>query len=421
MTLSYPNFKFEILKSSRQSNARLGKITTPHGDVLTPAFIFCATKAAIKGASPAQMKACDTQIQLANTYHLMINPGSDLVKRMGGLHKFMGWNGPLLTDSGGYQVFSLGYGSVSSEIKRKNLTPRQKSVCKISEEGVVFKSYLDGKLHKLTPEKSIEIQRDLGPDLVVVFDECTPYNVDKSYTENSLHLSHRWGVRSVNEFTTHHTGVQALYGIIQGGVYPDLRCIAADFVNNQPFFGHAIGGSLGAEKEQMYDVVAFTVPLLNPTRPIHLLGIGGVRDIFSAVSHGIDTFDCVHPTRLARHGGALIRAIQNEDTTKEHLVLSHHRFKEDERPIDDTCTCECCRTYSRAYLRYLFSANELLAIQAVTLHNVTYMNRLMTAIRQAILDDRLEDEKKIWIHEEKEKTVQPKTKNTLIKAEMALV
>ena len=413
MTLSYPNFKFEILKSSRQSNARLGKITTPHGDVLTPAFIFCATKAAIKGASPAQMKACDTQIQLANTYHLMINPGSDLVKRMGGLHKFMGWNG--------YQVFSLGYGSVSSEIKRKNLTPRQKSVCKISEEGVVFKSYLDGKLHKLTPEKSIEIQRDLGPDLVVVFDECTPYNVDKSYTENSLHLSHRWGVRSVNEFAMHHTGVQALYGIIQGGVYPDLRCIAADFVNNQSFFGHAIGGSLGAEKEQMYDVVAFTVPLLNPSRPIHLLGIGGVRDIFSAVSHGIDTFDCVHPTRLARHGGALIRAIQNEDTTKEHLVLSHYRFKEDERPIDDTCTCECCRTYSRAYLRYLFSANELLAIQAVTLHNVTYMNRLMTAIRQAILDDRLEDEKKIWIHEEKEKTVQPKTKNTLIKSEMALV
>jgi queuine tRNA-ribosyltransferase len=399
MSLTYPNFSFEILKTCKRSKARLGKLSTPHGDVMTPAFIFCATKAAIKGASPHQMKASGTQFILSNTYHLMLSPGSELIARFGGLHKFMGWNGPMLTDSGGFQVFSLGYGSVASEIKGKHFSNRPKTVLKISEEGVTFKSYLDGARHTLTPEKSMQVQRELGADFVVVFDECTPYHVDKSYTEKSLHLSHRWGLRCLKEFSKQHEGKQALYGILQGGVYEDLRREAVSFVNDQPFFGHAIGGSLGAEKQQMYDVVAYTMENLDGTRPVHLLGIGGIADIFEGIQSGIDTFDCVHPTRLARHGGALIRAAQNEDTRKEHINLRNQRYKHDEKPIDDTCPCETCNTYARAYLHYLLRANEMLAMQAITVHNVTYMNRLLEAIRNAINDDRLQEERKQWIHD----------------------
>lgn len=398
MSLTYPNFKFDILKKSFKSNARLGKLLCPHGTILTPSFIFCATKAAIKAVSPQQMRANGTQFILANTYHLMLSPGSELVERLGGLHKFMGWNGPLLTDSGGFQIFSLGHGSVSGEIKGKHLTNRQKAVRQISEDGVVFKSYIDGKLHMLTPERSMQIQRQLGADFVVMFDECTPYHVDKAYTEQSLRLSHRWGLRCLQEFACHHDNRQALYGVIQGGVYKDLREEAAQYVNENPFFGHAIGGSLGAEKQQMYEVVAYTVPLLDPNRPVHLLGIGGIRDIFTAVSQGIDTFDCVHPTRLARHGGALIRAVQGEEVSKEHITLSHKKYLYDERAIDETCLCETCQTYSRAYLRYLLKANEMLALQALTVHNVAYMNRLFTAIRHAIAEDRLEEERRLWIH-----------------------
>ncbi len=400
MKLTYSNFQFDIIKTCPASRARLGLLCTPHGTVSTPNFIFCATKAAIKNASPRQMQENGTQFMLANTYHLMLNPGGELIERMGGLHQFMGWNGPLLTDSGGYQVFSLGYGSVSSEIKRKNMGNREKTVRQISEEGVTFKSYIDGSIHTLTPEKSMQIQRQLGADFVVVFDECTPYNVDKSYTEKSLHLSHRWGERCVREFSRHDNGKQAMYGVIQGGVYKDLRKIAAEFVNAQPFFGHAVGGSLGAEKEQMYEVVAHTLPLLDASRPVHLLGIGGVGDIFEAVQHGVDTFDCVHPTRLARHGGALIPAAKTE-TNREHLVLSNQKYRYDERPIDETCLCETCKTYSRAYLRYLLSANEMLATQALTIHNVSYMNRLMAAIRLAIAEDRLKAEKEFWISSER--------------------
>lgn len=399
MLLTYPNFSFDIIKTSQHSGARLGQLVTPHGVVQTPAFIFCATKAAIKGASPHQMKAGGTQFILANTYHLMLNPGSALIERLGGLHKFMGWDGPMLTDSGGFQVFSLGYGSVASEIKGKQFGNRQKTVLQISEEGVTFKSYLDGSRHVLTPEKSIQVQRQLGPDFVVVFDECTPYHVDKSYTEKSLHLSHRWGKRCLQEFAHHHDGRQALYGILQGGVYEDLRRQAVDFVNDHSFFGHAIGGSLGAEKQQMYDVVAFTMSHLNPERPVHLLGIGGIADIFKGVQSGIDTFDCVHPTRLARHGGALIRAAQNEDTHKEHINLRNQRFKYADESIDADCACETCGTYSRAYLHYLLRANEMLAMQAITMHNVTYMNRLFEAIRAAIVTDTLKDIKTSWIHD----------------------
>lgn len=391
-------FSFTYTCPSPHSRARLGIIQTPHGVVETPAFIFCATKAAIKAVTPHQMKEAGTQFILSNTYHLMLQPGSELIAQAGGLHQFMGWNGPILTDSGGFQIFSLGHGSVAEEIKGKRLTHRPKTLLKITEDGAMFKSYIDGRLHILTPERSIEIQRQLGPDFVVVLDECTPFHVDKRYTEKSLHMSHRWGVRSLVEFQRHDTGRQKLYGIIQGGIYPDLRKEACDFVNSHDFFGHAIGGSLGASKEQMYDVVAFTTEFLTHNRPIHLLGIGGVRDIFVSIRHGIDTFDCVHPTRLARHGSALVRPEHSgTDNGREHINLKNSRFREDFTPIEPDCTCSTCITTSKAYLHHLLKAQELLAYTLITIHNVHFMNRLLQAIRQAIRKDTLDQEEKRWL------------------------
>ncbi len=393
----YDNFSFDITAKSAKSRARLGKLRTPHGVIETPAFIFCATKAAIKGINPKQMQECDTQIILSNTYHLMLQPGGDLIERRGGLHKFMGWNGPIFTDSGGYQIFSLGHGSVSEEIKGRRTSSARRTLKTISEEGAQFQSYLDGSLHTLTPEKSIEVQRQLGADLIVVLDECTPYNVDKDYTERSLQLSHRWAVRSLEQFKRTDTGRQALYGIIQGGVYQDLRREAADFVNEQPFFAHAVGGSLGAEKAQMYDIVQYTIPLLRTDRPIHLLGIGGLRDMVHGVAQGIDTFDCVHPTRLARHGGALVAPyLMENQQEREHINLRNAQYRDDDRPIQQNCSCYTCQTYSRSYLHHLLKAGELLSLQALTIHNVTFINKFMKDIRQAILDDHLEQFQQTW-------------------------
>ncbi len=392
----YENFKFDIIKKAESSKARLGLLKTPHGIVETPNFIFCATKAAIKAMTPQQMREAGTQIILSNTYHLMLQPGGDLIEKMGGLQKFTAWHGPMFTDSGGYQIFSFGHGSVSHEIKgkRQNLK-NNKSALKISEEGAQFKSYIDGRTILLTPEKSIAIQRQLGADLIVVLDECTPFHVDKKYTENSLHLSHRWALRSLEEFIRGDDSKQALYGIIQGGIYPDLRQMAAQFVNEHDFFALAIGGSLGAEKSQMYDVVSTTMEFLRPERPVHLLGIGGIQDIFHGVRQGIDTFDCVHPTRLARHGGALIKASLREND-KEHLSLRNARFREDEKPIEENCPCSTCQNFSRSYLHHLFKAQEMLGLQALTIHNVSFMNRLMRAIREAIKNDNLQACEKEW-------------------------
>ena len=378
-------FSFTYHQPNPNSRARLGKITTPHGVIETPAFIFCATKAAIKGLTPAQMKEAGTQIILSNTYHLMLQPGSDVVAHHGGLHKFMGWDGPMLTDSGGFQIFSLGNGSVAQEIKgnRQFTEGKKKTLLKITEEGAAFKSYLDGSKHLLTPEKSIQVQRGLGADLILVLDECTPFHVDKFYTGKSMEMSHRWAVRSLQEFNRHDNGAQALYGITQGGVYEDLRKESCDFVNSQPFFGHAIGGSLGATKDQMAEVVEIAMQQLVPDRPVHLLGIGGVEDIYRGVAQGVDTFDCVYPTRVARHGGALVKG---GDGKRDHLNLRNAKYKLDQGPIEEGCDCSTCKTYSRGYIYHLLKAQEVLAIQLITMHNVRFMNRLMESIRQSIKD-----------------------------------
>ena len=381
------------------NRARLGELRTPHGVVQTPAFIFCATKAAIKGVTAEMMRAEGTQIILSNTYHLLLQPGPEVLAKQGGLQKFTGWRGPMLTDSGGFQIFSLGHGSVAAEIKGRRMTGRAKTLTKITEAGAEFKSYIDGRRHFLTPEKSIDVQRNLGADLIVVLDECTPFHVDREYTRKSMQMTHRWAVRSLNEFKRGDDGRQALYGISQGGVYPDLRQESCDFINSQDFFAHAIGGSLGADKSQMYDVVAQTMSLLRPDRPVHLLGIGGIRDIFVGVENGVDTFDCVHPTRLARHGGALVRPENNpnHDSGREHINLRNKQFEFDDQPIEPDCSCSTCKTYTRGYIHHLLKARELLAYTLITAHNVNFMNRLLAAIRQAIHAATLEQEKKNWL------------------------
>lgn len=390
-------FSFNCFYPNPNHKMRLGELKTPNGTVSTPAFIFCATKAAIKGINPSQMAEEGTQFILSNTYHLMLQPGPEIISKAGGLHKFMGWKGPMLTDSGGFQIFSLGHGSVASEIKGKRMSNRPKTLLKINEEGAKFKSYVDGKTYFLSPERSIEIQRMLGPDFIVVLDECTPFHVDKKYTMNSMRMSHRWATRSLNEYTKHDNGTQKLYGIIQGGIYEDLRKESCEYVNSQNFYGHAIGGSLGADKSQMYDVVAYTTSLLSPDRPIHLLGIGGISDIFNGVEHGIDTFDCVHPTRLARHGGALVKPENRNVEKKEHINLNNSCFKQDFTPIEPDCECHTCKNYTKAYIHHLLKAKELLAASLLTLHNVHFMNKLMKNIRDSIKENRFFEEKKKWI------------------------
>ena len=270
----------------------------------------------MKSITTQQLRAEGTQIMLSNTYHMMLCPGPDIVEQNGGLQKFTAWRGPMFTDSGGYQIFSMGYGSVSNEIKG-NRNPgeadRNKFLQSIDEEGASFRSYVTNQVEKLTPERSMEVQRKLGADLVVVFDECTPFNVDKNYTADSMRRSHRWALRSLEEFKRTNTHSQALYGIIQGGTHLDLRDESTAFVNEHDFFASAIGGSLGDSKRTMHEIVTYTRARLRDDRPVHLLGIGGVVDIFHGVRQGIDTFDCVSPTRLGRHGGALVMAAHWEE------------------------------------------------------------------------------------------------------------
>ena len=392
-------FNWKLLNKSSISRARTGVITTPHGKVNTPAFIFCGTKAAIKSLNVKEVKESGTQIILSNTYHLMLQPGGEIIAKHGGIHKFMNWDRPMLTDSGGFQIFSLGHGSVAEEIKRKNFnSKRNKSLLKITEKGALFKSYIDGSDQLLTPEKSISIQRQIGADLILVFDECTPFHVEKDYTALSMERSHRWSKRSIESFTVAHefdsfsgsAGKQALYGIIQGGIYQDLREISIAFNLENNFFGLAIGGSLGSSKEQMYEVVKYTASKLKESHPVHLLGIGDPKDIWNLVKYGIDTFDCVSPTRLARHGTALSRCKEGK------INIKNSPYREDLFPLDDTCNCLTCTNYSKSYLHHLFKTNELLGFQLLTLHNVYFMNTLMLFIQEAIKNDNLEEAKKEW-------------------------
>jgi queuine tRNA-ribosyltransferase len=388
----YKNFEFKTTDSLEK--ARRGILKTPHGVIETPAFIFCGTKASVKGISPEQLHSEETQIILSNTYHLFSHPGADHIKERRGLHKFIGWNGPMLTDSGGFQIFSLGHGSVADEIKGRRSGIQ--TLVKIDEEGALFRSYWDGSLQLLTPEKSIDVQRKLGADLIVAFDECTPYHSDKKYTEQSMERSHRWEKRSLDEFVSKNDFSQALYGIVQGGVHPDLRKRSAEFVSENNFFATAIGGTLGSTKEQMYEVTEMALEGLDRSRPIHLLGVGGISDIFRGVEMGIDSFDCVHPTRIARHGGALVKPIHRDSKNRENINLKRSEYAVDDSPIESDCDCATCRNFSRAYLHYLLKAKELLAMSAIAVHNIRFMNKLMQEIRDAISNGNLNYARDKW-------------------------
>ncbi len=393
MALEYPNFGFDIHHRDEKSGARLGTLKTPHGSIETPNYIFCGTKAAIKALSPAQMIEARTDIILSNTYHLMLQPGADIIEKMGGLHKFMGWNGPMLTDSGGFQVFSLGEGTMANEIKGKNSGKHEnKNLLGITEEGCVFKSYVDGSKIKLTPESSMEIQRKLGADLLMQFDECTPYHVDKDYTARSMEMSMRWGDRCLVEFERHDNGAQGLYGIVQGGVHADLRRISAEYTKDRPFFGTAVGGCLGGSEEEMETVVAESLPYAHPDRPVHFLGIGQMKDVFKFVRYGVDTFDCVIPTRLARHGTALMKGQKGETVN-----LKNAKYREDETPLDPDNGVAASTDYSKAYIHHLLKAGEILGMQLLAQHNVATINRLMREVRGAIKAGTLDQLEKEWL------------------------
>lgn len=393
MTISYPNFSFDITHVDPVSGARTGVITTPHGRVPTPNYIFCGTKASIKNLSPAHMREAGTDIMLSNTYHLMIQPGADIVQKMGGLQAFTGWRGPMLTDSGGFQVFSMGHGSCADEIKGRN-TKKKENLIRIDETGAYFRSYMDGRQMCLNPEISMEVQRKLGADLVVQMDECTAYQVTKDYTAKSMEMSMRWGDRSLAAFKKTHDGTQALYGVVQGGVYEDLRITSADYVAERPFFGTAIGGCLGGSDDEMYGILEWIRSHNHPGRPTHFLGIGRMKDIFEGVKYGIDTFDCVMPTRIARHGMALMKGVKGE-----RINLLNARFRDDPEPLDPTLDIPFSRDYSKAYIHHLLKAGEMLAYQILSQHNVAVINRLMRDVRSAIQSGTLETLRKEYLPE----------------------
>ncbi len=391
--ISYPNFSFDISYKDPKSRARLGRLETPHGGLDTPNFIFCGTKASIKGLHPQQVKDAGADFILANTYHLMIQPGADIIEKMGGLHKFMNWSGPILTDSGGFQIYSMGEGVNADEIKcRNNKSNRKPSLNKITEEGATFRSYKDGSKLFLSPESAMEIQRKLGPDFVVQLDECTAMHVSEQYTEDSMHMSHRWGDRSLKAFDEKHNGKQAVYSVVQGGIFKNLREESAQFSASRPFFGTALGGTFGGNFDQFFEIVSWCMPHIAPDRPVHLLGIGTFRDIFQCVRLGIDTFDCVSPTRVARHGWALMKGAPNE-----RLNLLNAKYKTDQDPLWPELGIAASSQYSKAYIHHLFKAKESLGGQIVAQHNVAVMSLLMKEIRQAIKDGTLDQLEKEWI------------------------
>ncbi|QXM24279.1 tRNA guanosine(34) transglycosylase Tgt [Elioraea tepida] len=401
MSVRYPAHRFTVTARDPATRARAGVLETPHGAVETPAFVLCATRGALKAATMEEARSLGATLVLGNTYHLMLAPGAEAVGRLGGLARMTGWHGPTLTDSGGFQIFSMGHGGVAAEIKGSRSGTPAPTLIRIDEQGATFRSYLDGSVHQLSPEGSLAAQAAIGADLVVVLDECTPFHATRDYVERALARTMRWSRRSLAAFDAAggrgSAGPQALIGIAGGHVHEDLRRAAAEFVNGEDFFGHAIGDSLGGTREEMHAIVAFQAPLLRPDRPIHLLGIGQVADIWHGVAHGIDTFDCVHPTRIARHGGALVRAGVEDTGGRDHLNLRNARFRDDPRPIEEGCDCPACSSgLSRAYLHHLLKLDELAALLLITRHNIRFMMRLMAAVRAAIAAGRVREEAAAW-------------------------
>lgn len=355
---------YEHIHTCSQSGARLGRVHTPHGSFMTPAFMPVGTQATVKGMAPEELKEMGAGIILSNTYHLWMRPGSDIVREAGGLHKFMNWDRGILTDSGGFQVFSLA--------KPKDIT----------EEGVHFKSHIDGSRHILTPEKSMHIQNDLGSDIIMAFDECTPWPCDYHYAKRSLERTTRWLDRCIESHV--NTKDQALFGIIQGSTFGELRKQSAREITSFDLPGYAIGGlSVGEPGALMYQMLEETVPLMPSDKPRYLMGVGTPDYLIEGAIRGIDMFDCVIPTRIGRNGTVLTR--------KGRLIVRDAKSARDFRPIEDTCDCYVCKNYSRAYIRHLLKADEMFGLRLCSWHNLRFLLKLMEEVREAIAQDRLLD------------------------------
>ena len=382
---------FTVRTRSRGSRARTGTLHLAHGEVRTPAFVPLATKGVVKTLEPRDVAALGYELILGNTFHLMLAPGPELVEEFGGLHEFMRWDRAIITDSGGFQVFSMGYGSVADEIKgrRRSGGDGAGAILAIAEDGVRFRSYVDGGERFISPEISMSVQAALGSDIALVFDECTPFHVSREYTERSMERTHRWLDRCLRWHAASGPPGQVVYGIVQGGVNQDLRRVSAAAVAASGCDGIAIGGSLGQEKAQMHEVVSWTTAELErlaPDRPRHLLGIGDVDDLIAGVELGIDTFDCALPTRLGRHGVALIP----DPAAGWRVDLAKGRWRGAPGPIHEGCGCPACAGgFSRGYLHYLLRARELTGLRLVTLHNLWFIARLMEDLRAAVDAGRL--------------------------------
>ncbi len=369
---------FEI--QSRDGDARAGVIQLAHGPVRTPAFVPLATKGSVRGLSSAEVAALGYEMVLGNTFHLHLAPGEQLIAERGGLHRFMSWDRALITDSGGFQVFSLAHGGVADEIKGRRGSVQGGAKVEISEEGVAFQSLLDGSNRFLGPEESMGIQAALGSDIALTFDECTPAHADRDYTARSTERTHRWLDRCLEWHGREGPAGQAVFGIVQGGVHEDLRRESAERTSAAGIDGIAIGGTLGREKEEMHGVLGFTVPLLPDEAPRHLLGIGEIDDLLAGIAMGIDLFDCAIPTRLARHGTALA---PNPDG-RFRIDLTKATYAGDDAPVVEGCPCEACSRHTRAYLRYLARSKDLTGTRLLTLHNLTYMHSVVSGARAAI-------------------------------------
>lgn len=418
---------FEVISKSSTSRARVGVITTAHGKIATPAFVPVGTQATVKGLTGDDLLALGAQCVLSNTYHLYLRPGADVIARQGDLHGFMQWDGPIFTDSGGFQVFSLGIAmehqvgkvvDLFADDSREELALHKKleqaqqrtelldikSFCKVDDEGSTFMSHLDGTLHRWTSEKSMGVQDLLGADIVLVLDECTSPLHDYEYTRRSMIRSHDWEQRSAKAFAELQVArqnngkhQQLLYGIVQGGPFKDLRLESAKFVTDLQTPGIAIGGAL-VSKSKMCDIFEWSIPELPDDRPRHLLGIGEIDDLFNGVEAGIDTFDCAHPTRIARRGHVYISP-ENGGNPENHwrLAIGRKLFEDDSQPIDPGCDCYTCQKFSRAYLRHLVWAQELTYFRLASIHNLRFIHRLMEQVREAIQKGTLPDLRKKWL------------------------
>ena len=376
---------FEI--DARDGAARSGLLKTPHGTVATPAFVPLATKGSVKGLLADEVAGLGYEMVLGNTYHLMLSPGAERIAEFGGLHSFMGWQRPIITDSGGFQVFSLAHGSAPDEVKgRRGRPPLEGGVLEIAERGVRFRSYIDGDEHFLSPERSMEVQALLGSDIALAFDECTPFEVDRDYTARSMERTHRWLDRCLAWHDEHGPAGQAVFGIVQGGTHEDLRHESAAAVAAAGIDGIAIGGTLGRDKQQMRAVVEMALAELPVDAPKHLLGIGEPDDLVEGIARGIDSFDCAVPTRLGRHGMALAPRPE----TRFRFDVRNRREATEPGPLVAGCPCYACTHLSRGYVHYLSRAEELTGVRLVTLHNLVYSERIVSGAREAIAAGRFE-------------------------------